>query len=292
MNYRNIGISIKSNSIIAGVVENLNLQPSIVKTSVTEINSENVSTKEAFVSSILETLKPLLLYNNINKSRIGISIPGPFDYKTGVCKAEHISSFKSIFLMNLKELLVEELKINHQNLILSNDATCFLRGEILLENTNNFNSNLAITLGNGFGTAYQNENIVEDALLWKKKFLNGIAEDYISFKWIKEQVEKKTGQVINDIEDVLLILPNHSTAINNIFDEFSEYLSVLLYDFIRKYQTYEVIIGGSFMKVEHLFHQKIQKKLYNKIGLSVPIHKSLNEEKSCVIGAVDLMTNA
>ena len=62
--------------------------------------------------------------------RVGIAMPGPFDYDKGISYIKGLHKFEHLYGENVKELLAENLGIEPGNIVMLNDASAFLLGEI------------------------------------------------------------------------------------------------------------------------------------------------------------------
>jgi glucokinase len=62
--------------------------------------------------------------------RVGIAMPGPFDYEKGIGYIKGLHKFEHLYGENVKELLATNLGIQTDNITMLNDASAFLWGEI------------------------------------------------------------------------------------------------------------------------------------------------------------------
>ncbi len=121
-----------------------------------------------------EAIRKSFLNVNMNPSKIGIAMPGPFDYENGISLIKNNEKYESLYQLNIKNLLAENLNIKSDDILMANDAQCFLSGELFLGVVKTFKKVIGITLGTGLGSATFNEGNVEDAALWCSPFKNGI----------------------------------------------------------------------------------------------------------------------
>jgi len=61
---------------------------------------------------------------------IGIAMPGPFNYPEGICLIKEQQKYRSLYGINLKAELSQQLNIPAQEILFINDAIAFLAGEI------------------------------------------------------------------------------------------------------------------------------------------------------------------
>ena len=108
-------------------------------------------------------------YDTLTK-RIGIAMPGPFDYENGVCLIKEQDKFQALYGLNLKEELARRLGISATTIHFINDAAGFLQGEVFAGSARNVNHVLGFTLGTGLGSSICMNGIAIDAALWDMPF--------------------------------------------------------------------------------------------------------------------------
>lgn len=215
-------------------------------------------------------------------SKVGIAIPGPFDYGAGISLMKDQQKYLSLYGLKLKAILAEELKIEEKNVHFINDAESFLRGEVIAGGARGSKSAIGLTLGTGLGSAICKDGIVEDADLWCVSFLDGIAEDYLSTRWFVKRYHELTGMVIKDVKS--LVEGNDHSIIKEIFDEFGEHLAMFLNIFIKTDQPESIILGGNISKSYDLFSNSLTDNILD-FPFPVSIQRSLLGEDAGLIGA-------
>jgi len=221
------------------------------------------------------------------KMRIGIAIPGPFDYIKGISFICNQGKYDALYNLNVKTLLSEELDISENQIRLGNDAGCFLQGEILKGEMNGYESAVGLTLGTGLGSAYIDGKKAYDADLWKMQYLDGIIEDYISTRWFIKEFYKRTNQNINDVKELVENYSKHEITLD-LFNEFSKNLASFLHTFITKRRAQMVVLGGNISKSHELFLNPLKKHLNEALGYSIPINLSVLGESAALMGAASL----
>src|ERR1700738_2163676 len=63
--------------------------------------------------------------------RIGIAMPGPFDYEKGICLITDQPKYKSLCGLDVKQWLAGSMGAQADDIRFMNDACCFLQGEAL-----------------------------------------------------------------------------------------------------------------------------------------------------------------
>ena len=121
---------------------------------------------------------------------IGVSTPGPFDYKHGVSLMKH--KFQSIAGVPIREeLYASDICPDKMPVIFMHDAHAFLAGEHWAGAARGFDNAASITLGTGLGFGImKNGEILGNAQggpvesIFKLPYKNGILEDCVSRRGI------------------------------------------------------------------------------------------------------------
>lgn len=111
-------------------------------------------------------IKACKLGNRDTSKKIGIAMPAPFDYDSGTSLIKNLDKFKSLYLLNVKELLASDLEIEEDDVFMMNDASCFLKGEIFGGTAENYTNVIGVTLGTGLGSAISKNGIIYDGDLY------------------------------------------------------------------------------------------------------------------------------
>lgn len=220
----------------------------------------------------------------IAPQKINIAMPGPMDYREGICKIRGQEKYEALYGLNIKQMLAGRLGILSSNVNFVNDAACFLKGELFNGSLNDVGDAIGLTLGTGLGTSHTEKGCVKDANLWKMPFLKGKAEDYISTRWFIKRFHELTGITVMDVKD---LVDNHqgSPYFNAVFLEFSINLAKFLYKFIRIKMPLAAVIGGNIVNAEEFFLEDTRRFLADKMGYSFPVKKSILGERATLIGA-------
>jgi len=230
---------------------------------------------------------------SVSSENIGIafSMPGPFQYQSGVAMFEGNDKYESLYNVSVSDELLKYLDYKNVSFRFLNDASCFGVGGALKEVTKAGNQRvIAITLGTGFGAAFldnkvpvtQGENIPDNGCLWDKKFKDDIADNYFSTRWFLKQYENATGEKLSDGVKEIAGIENNSAK--KIFTDFANNLTEFLVPFIVEFDADLLVIGGNIAKSHHLFLSQIQKNLKSEnIQLSISIIE--NTEETSILGS-------
>jgi glucokinase len=215
--------------------------------------------------------------------KIGVSMPGPFDYETGICLFQNQDKYDCLYGLNVKELLAAQLKCEVGNIKLANDAGCFLRGEVFGGAAKGVGSAIGLTLGTGLGSATLQNGIAGDADLWRAPFKEGIAEEYLSTRAFVNAYERISGKKVKNVKELAALHPHDADA-RKVFYEFAENLALFLAPYLREIEPEVVVIGGNIANAWELFIPDTISRLAS-MELHVPIKKAVLGEEAALIGA-------
>lgn len=211
-------------------------------------------------------------------SSIGIAMPGPFDYINGISLIRGLNKYESLYGLNIRETLRERIK-NPIPISFENDAACFGLGEA----QDKHRKVIAITLGTGFGACFieagqlqtQGPGVPPNGYLYNIPFQNGIAEDYISARWLL------TAYPANNVREIAEHASKDPKA-TATFKEFGKNLNTFITPWLKRFEADALVIGGSISKAFHLFEKELH--------LDIPVIITGNTEHMAIIGAASLDT--
>lgn len=220
---------------------------------------------------------------------IGVAMPGPFDYETGISLIKDQCKYDALYGLNVKQLLAEELDIEKEKIVFTNDAACFLQGELSGGVAKGFSKVLGLTLGTGLGAARSMNGIAVDANLWCTPFKEGIAEDYLSNRWfLKRYFELSGSEVGNVFQLSEMAMDNPNAA--QVFREFGHNLGCFLLPLILEEHIELVVLGGNISRALPLFSQELNAVIQSD-KLSVSVQQSLLGENASLVGAASYCQN-
>lgn len=220
---------------------------------------------------------------NSSDNRLGIAMPGPFDYPNGISLIKYQGKMKSLYGHSVKILLAESLGMNPQDIAFTNDAESFLLGESMAGAGKGFENSMGLTLGTGLGSAIKIGTEVKDAKLWTAPFRTGIAEDYLGTGWFRRYALEKHGLSISEVKDLIAEDFDHSIG-HQIFAEFGKSLGEFLSQYVIRLQCQGVVLGGKIAKASDLFLPYTQAYL-DHLHYPIAIKVSKLGEKSTLLGA-------
>jgi glucokinase len=276
-----VGVDIGGSHITASLIdlENQCVAPeSVVRNPV----NTNGSADE-ILSTWVNAIREVVPRDEINHVRIGVAMPGPFDYKHGISLITGMNKYESLYMVDIRAHLINELGISADQILFRNDAEAFLHGEAHCGAARGYNKALGITLGTGLGSAVHENGITKDANLGVSTFHNGIAEDYLSTRWFVKRYSALSGLVARDAKAILDTVSTNPAAAE-VLQGFIDNLATFLYAFIKAENPDVVIIGGNIAKGHLLFVEAVNAKLVN-LGCSVTVKVTSLWEDAAMIGA-------
>lgn len=220
--------------------------------------------------------------NHSLPARIGIAMPGPFDYEAGISFIRGQHKYESLYGLNIKELLSEKLGLPKSSICLTNDAACFLQGEVYAGAAKGHAAVIGLTLGTGLGSATFFQNKVEDAAWWNSPFRESIAEDYLSSRWFVQRYQQLANLTVPNVKQ--LLNTGDEEGIRVIFDEFGATLGEFLSEKLQQRMAEVVVIGGNIAQAFPLFEKKLIEVLHTN-GYQVPVRQAMLGEQAALIGA-------
>lgn len=239
---------------------------------------------EVILESWLNVLSSLIIRNNGENTKIGIAMPGPFDYEKGISMMQNQEKYDALYGVNVKEILAKRLEIAEEDIIFINDAEAFLRGELAAGAAADKERAIGITLGTGLGSTSNGTGVTVDMNWAFRPFKDSIAEEYISTRWFLKKYKEITGEEVKNVE-ILLEVADESVK-REIFEEFSDNLSIFLNDFIAQEKPEVVVIGGNIAKTWDHFIGLLTAKIIDK---TVVIRQSEMWEDAALVGAANAL---
>ncbi|WP_256011380.1 ROK family protein [Desertivirga xinjiangensis] len=238
------------------------------------------------ISSWGEAIKKAFSALEFEITKVGIGMPGPFDYENGICFIKDQDKYESLYGLNIKELLAEALEVNPDKIRLMNDAACFLQGEAFGGAAKGFSKIIGLTLGTGLGSSIYSQNTAVDANFWNLPFKDSIAEDYLSTRWFIKRYRELSGKVVTDVKYLAKLAISDNDALT-VFNEFGTNLGAFLNEFIELEKPEAIVLGGNISNAFNLFEKALRSSI-NTNFQHIPIFQAKLGEEAALIGASSL----
>jgi len=279
-----IGVDIGGSHIAAGEV--MLTERSVYAGSQRRMGIDSQASSETIISSWGTFLSYFVNEDNRGHVRIGIAMPGPFDYREGVSYIKELKKYDALYGINVKRELAAILKIPIDHIQFRNDAEAFLHGEVVHRNDLAFAKVIGVTLGTGLGAAVSSLGLSRDVFRAVKPMKEGIAEDYISSRWFVHRYEELGG---GRLESVEALAKGSDPLKQRLFSEFATNLATFLDDFTNEENASSVIIGGNIARCLDLFLDELKDRMVNK---HVELYQSELWEDAALLGAACLWQNS
>jgi glucokinase len=276
-----LGVDIGGSHITAALVDLK--QGTVVEESLKRIAVDSKGSADELLKSWAEVMLTVVGHTTIEELKIGIAMPGPFDYENGISLIIDQDKFKALYEINIKKELANALNIPSSAIRFINDAAGFLQGEIFSGAGKGYKNVLGLTLGTGLGAAVAINGIAKDASLWNSSFLSGIAEDYFSTRWFVNKYESLTGDTFAGVKELAAVAEKDPFS-RQIFNEFGRGLGHFLADVIKENKSEIVILGGNIAQAYPLFAPHLTGNL-EAYHLTTPVKVAELSEHAALIGA-------
>jgi len=214
--------------------------------------------------------------------KIGIAMPGPFDYEKGISFITGLHKYESLYGLNIKQLLAAALQVEPQHIKMANDASCFLRGELFSGAVKGELNVTGLTLGTGLGSAIAENGLVRDGSYFNLPFLAARAEDYFCSRWLVKRYHELSNRQVANVKEITLMSDIHTST---VFYEFGANLALFLSTLDKVPER--VLLGGNIAQTYQLFNPGLQEGL-NKKGLNISFVLSMLDENAALLGAVNI----
>lgn len=266
-----IGIDLGGSHIAIGVIDDKGYIVEKIEKRLLSKDKKNI--KETIENYIIKNTNELMSKYKIKE--IGIAVPGTI--KDGIIlKSVNLGVSDYNIIDNLKKGINLPIKIR-------NDAKCAAIAENKIGALKDYSRSIFLTLGTGIGGAVIINNKLLDTgelpgcefghVIIQKDGLkcncgkNGCFEKYASMKALKTNLrqvlgvdEKTRGQ---ELLDIIRKNPDNE-ELNEVIDEYIEYLSIGLSNLINIFEPEAIGIGGSFVYFSDVLLDKLIKNIIKK----------------------------
>ena len=288
-----IGVDIGGTEIKAGLI---NSKGKVLKKVV--VLTEAEQGKAVVIENILKAISLIVKSKKFKKiPPIGVGCPSPLNHSTGVIGDTLNLPLKGV---NIKETIKKRFRTQ---VVLNNDANCFILGEALFGAGKECKNLVGITLGSGVGGG-----IIINKELYHGKGnagelghmtikLNGMIascgndgciEEYVSRRGLMRLAESFGMRVEEPIDIYNLALKKNSSAIH-LFREMGIYLGISITNLVNAFDPDKIILGGGISGAwgffSHSLKDEVKKRALNKVN----IVKGRLGKNAGIIGAAALV---
>lgn len=238
---------------------------------------------KSIISGWAKPVKESWARAGIDVGRIGIAMPGPFDYENGISLIKGLSKYESLYELPVKEMFAAELGIAAADIRMVNDATAYVRGECGMGCAKGADNVLGITLGTGLGSALYRNGRLEDGDLYCYSFRGATAEDFVSARWFLNTYAQRTGTRLKGVKELAALAESDEVA-RDMFIEFGETLAEVIRTRYAAQMPSTIVVGGNISRASRLFLPVAQQNL----GTTCTWKLAALGENAALIGAAYL----
>lgn len=279
-----LGIDIGGSHLTAALVDEATRK--FVPDSYLRVRVNSKGTAEEILGIWTKAIEDTFQAYPVANKRIGIAMPGPFDYANGISLIKGLDKYEALYKLNVKQILSQRLSISPASILMMNDAACFLRGEVYYGAARGYQDVIGITLGTGTGSAMHHNGVTHDANLGPAPFMDSIADEYFSTRWFVKRYRELTGTTVKDVK-ALTDLYQTDANVKTIFAEFVKNLVVFLEGFVKAEKPQVIVMGGNIAQCSDLFLSDLTAQLATK-AITVPIVRAELGEEAAILGAASL----
>lgn len=280
-NYNVLGVYISGYHITTLVV---NLQTrEVLKPSYQRKPINSRGTANEIIDAAAVVIKQALNQAGMPITKIGLAMPGPFDYEQGISYIRNNKKHEALYGLNVKQMLAEKLGFPPSGICMINDAAAFLKGEVFAGVARGHNHVFGLILGTGLGTAKFTGGFAEDASLWDSAFLDSSAEEYLSERWFLKRYYELSGINVVDVKE-LATFYNSSNTVKQVFKEFAHNLALFSANIVRSTDAEIIVLSGDIAaKASDCFLSAYKTQL-SKLGIELPVSVSKLNSDAVLIG--------
>ncbi len=246
---------------------------------------------ENILSSWSKAIGDVLAFAGTTIPAIGIAMPGPFNYPEGISLIKGVAKYESLYGMNIRTALNASLNVKG-DIYFENDASCFALGEAWAGEGAGCNRIVAVTLGTGLGGAFLHNNhilhegkgVPSGGYIYNLPYKNGIAEDYISSRWLLNEYHQRTGTRLPEVKSIGDQAEKQDATALTLFAEMGKALGEVLAPWLGDFEAECVVIGGNIRKAHPYFLPALQACLQEH-KINTTVHISSRGEASALSGA-------
>jgi glucokinase len=195
--------------------------------------------------------------------RLGVAIPGPFDYSTGVSRIAH--KLRGLYGVDLRSELCAALELGEATAVrFLNDADAFVLGEWWAGAARGHARVVGITLGTGLGSSFiAAGRIVESPAgrpLYELPFRGAPVEQTISSSGIRAGYRGADVQGLDAVDIAARANEGDPEALR-AFEELGQALGEFLQPFLRAFRPGCLVVGGSIARSWELFAEALRAQL-------------------------------
>jgi glucokinase len=191
---------------------------------------------------------------------LGVAIPDPFDYATGVGQFRGVGKFESLYGLDLRSAILEGVPAL-DGVAFVNDADAFLIGEWVNGAATGYQRCVAITLGTGIGSAFLADGGIVDSgpdvapggRAHRLMVRDHPLEDLVSRRAMRRAYAEATGDTEADVLDIALRARDGDRVSAQVLSVAMQVLGEALGPIMHRFAPDVIVVGGSMAGSWDLF---------------------------------------
>lgn len=242
------------------------------------INSNG--SKEEICNSLVSAVSQgiaLCKQHELIPSGVGICMPGPFNYYTGVSAMVH--KFAAIKDLPLKEIIVPALEGLDIPVVFGHDVNTQLYGEMCGGNAKGYANVCLVSLGTGLGFAMAQDGEVLKSpagsplvSIWNLPYNGGILEDYASKRGFYNTWKIVTGSRPADdmtVADMGRLAGEGDKTALEVFETVGKFLGCNIKEHLKSHNIECLLFGGQISRSFRFMEDAVRKELSDLEGLTI-----------------------
>ncbi|WP_339315964.1 ROK family protein [Paenibacillus sp. FSL R10-2734] len=212
---------------------------------------------------------------------IGLAFPGPFEYESGISRIQGLNKYDSIYGLNLKALLRDELtrraelnsswpwlsELAAAPIRLSNDAVLFSLGVSRLFPEDKM---VCLTLGTGLGSTFiEKQKVVlgrsgipATGMLYEEMFNEERVDDVLGSRGILSLADSLHARSSDDsVQNLAFAAQSGDPSAIQVWKIYGQRLGLILRPYISAFRPDKLVLGGQIAKSRELFEDSLQSAL-------------------------------
>lgn len=184
-----------------------------------------------------------------------VAMPGPFDDETGVGQFADVGKFATLSGVPLRPEFAGRLGVAESEVVFLNDAVAYGVGEWAFGGADRAHRLVCITLGTGVGSAFLDHgaavtagpDVPADGYAFRIQVHGGPLEDTVSSRAIVRAFAGRTGRTVS-VADIAVAARAGDADAHAVLDHAMRSLGLALAPWLARFETDELVIGGSISK--------------------------------------------
>ena len=219
----------------------------------------------------------LCKYYGYAPAGIGMCMPGPFNYITGISAMVH--KFAAIKDIPLREIIAPALEGLDIPVVFGHDVNTQLYGEMCGGNAVGCNNVCLVALGTGLGFAMAAEGKVLQTptgsplvSIWNKPYNGGLLEDYASKRGFCNTWEIVSGSYPSEdltVAEMGRLAGEGNNIALEVFSKVGELIGKEIKDYLREYNIGCLLFGGQISRSFRFMEKAVSHELSDMAGLTI-----------------------